>query len=414
MKRDGTFIDINDFDPVELGPFPKCHPHFEEHQTKAENGTMIWVKNHVVGSAGPFPVGHPENPEWVEKSHKAALEDNKTLLTTWAGIQPNLHLLSLVLICVYLGSLHGVWLWTEDIEHREPGQLLQHEDAAWFPVMGSCTLFGLFLVLKYLGTEYVKLLISAGVVFLCMFGIGSNMEHLYAVFRKKVSQPLFVIPYFDEPVTAVELVGMIIGSGMAVGFMFTKSWIINNVFGCSFCLLGIKMIGLSNWKTGAIMLVGLFFYDVFWVFGSKSVFGSNVMVSVAQGIEAPIKLQFPRRMGGCGVLQHSMLGLGDIVVPGIFIAFLAKWDAVKIADKKANGFVYLHSVMVAYFFSLVTTVGVMFVFNAAQPALLYIVPYVLITSIIVAVARGEMKELWTYTISDEKAPTPPEEAKKNE
>merc|ERR1719157_172251 len=161
------------------------------------------------------------------------------------------------------------------------------------------------------------------------------------------------------------------------------------------------MIGLSGIKVGAIMLIGLFFYDVFWVFGSKSVFGSNVMVSVATGVEAPIKLMFPRELGGCGTLKHSMLGLGDIVVPGIFIAFLAKWDAVKMGEKASTSFVYLNSVMVAYFLSLVTTVSIMLFFNAAQPALLYIVPYILVTTAGVAFSRGEVKALWQFEIPDE-------------
>merc|ERR1719345_384877 len=108
------------------------------------------------------------------------------------------------------------------------------------------------------------------------------------------------------------------------------------------------MIGLSSIKVGVILLVALFFYDVFWVFGSKSIFGSNVMVSVATGVEAPIKLMFPRELGGCGTLKHSMLGLGDIVVPGIYIA-----------------------------------------------------PYVLLTTIAVAVSRGELSALWKFEIPDD-------------
>merc|ERR1711870_81808 len=191
---------------------------------------------------------------------------------------------------------------------------------------------------------------------------------------------------------------------MAYGFMMSKNWIINNVFGVSFCLVGIKMITLHGYKTGAIMLVGLFFYDVFWVFGSKSVFGSNVMVSVAKGVEAPIKLMFPRSLGGCGKLLHSMLGLGDIVVPGIFIAFLAKWDAVKMGEGKSDSFVYLNVTMVANTLSLITTVSIMLFFNAAQPALLYIVPYVLIASLVVAFSRGEFKELWNYVIVEDEEP----------
>lgn len=35
------------------------------------------------------------------------------------------------------------------------------------------------------------------------------------------------------------------------------------------------------------MLWGLFFYDIFWVYGT------DVMVTVAKSLEAPIKLQFP-------------------------------------------------------------------------------------------------------------------------
>ena len=40
--------------------------------------------------------------------------------------------------------------------------------------------------------------------------------------------------------------------------------------------------------TGALLLSGLFFYDVFWVFGTP------VMVTVAKSLDAPIKLVFPR------------------------------------------------------------------------------------------------------------------------
>merc|ERR1719450_1080512 len=119
-------------------------------------------------------------------------------------------------------------------------------------------------------------------------------------------KPLFRLPFVDEDVRPLEVLGWCVGAAMAAAYVMgdPKNWIVNNIFGVSFCLLGIRMIGLSNIKVGAILLIGLFFYDVFWVFGSKSVFGSNVMVSVATGVEAPIKLMFPRHLGGCGDLKH--------------------------------------------------------------------------------------------------------------
>jgi minor histocompatibility antigen H13 len=57
--------------------------------------------------------------------------------------------------------------------------------------------------------------------------------------------------------------------------------------------------------------LGLFIYDVFWVFGT------DVMVTVAKGFDAPIKLLYPKTVITEGVkTEFSMLGLGDIVIPG--------------------------------------------------------------------------------------------------
>jgi len=249
---------------------------------------------------------------------------------------------------------------------------------------------------------------------MCTFGFGNNLDQFMVLLKEVPNKTLFKIPAFDHEVTAIALVGYVLAATLGYFYITTKNWIINNIFGMSFSILGIKMIGTSTFKTGAIMLVGLFFYDIFWVFGSKSVFGSNVMVTVAKEIEAPIMLQFPRSLDGCGNLQNSMLGLGDIVVPGVFIAFLAKWDAVIQSHTLAKSNVYLNFCMVAYVLSLVTTVGVMLIFNAAQPALLYIVPYVLITSLLVALVRGELRELWRYEIpeNEEKPDEKKEEEKK--
>lgn len=407
--RNGTLIDISAYDPIEYGPYPKCHPHHNEY----EESPGVWKKNKEAPTGGPYPVGHPENPDWVKLADERTKKENAENRFRWKGLQPNLHLLLLATLCVYIGSLNGVWEFTRTVgddnaNDSAQGQVLQSGDAAMFPVMGSVVLLGLFVIIKYLGNDAVKMLITSWVVLICTFGLGNNLDWIVALIREKKMAMLFRMPLMDDPITPIWIVGACIGAGMSVAYLLYKHWIVNNIFGVSFCLLGLRMIGLHNFKVGAIMLIGLFFYDVFWVFGSKSIFGSNVMVSVATGIEAPIKLMFPRDLGGCGILRHSMLGLGDIVVPGIFIAFLAKWDASLISSQKAQSFVYLNVVMISYFLSLVTTVGVMLFFNAAQPALLYIVPYILITALIVACVRGEVKALCAFEISDEAASKPEE------
>lgn len=118
--------------------------------------------------------------------------------------------------------------------------------------------------------------------------------------------------------------------------------------------------------------------------------GDSVMVTVAKGLDAPIKLLFPRIApafnataatttnveGAASVvaktvitnysgeeLQFSMLGLGDIVIPGFFLALMLRFDAERagaIATDGAHGVFakpYFHSGMVAYVAGLATTVS---------------------------------------------------------
>lgn len=93
----------------------------------------------------------------------------------------------------------------------------------------------------------------------------------------------------------------------------------NNIFGIAFSISGIKAISLPNFKIGFILLWGLFFYDIFWVYGT------DVMVSVAKAVDAPIKLLFPKDYS-VTPYKFSMLGLGDIVIPGIFVGLSLKYD----------------------------------------------------------------------------------------
>ncbi len=54
-------------------------------------------------------------------------------------------------------------------------------------------------------------------------------------------------------------------------------------------------------RAGGLLLCGLFFYDIFWVFGTP------VMVSVAKSLDAPIKLLFPRPYAAAGELLRDGL-----------------------------------------------------------------------------------------------------------
>lgn len=95
---------------------------------------------------------------------------------------------------------------------------------------------------------------------------------------------------------------------------------------------------------------------------------------------------------GFSAEKYALLGLGDIVIPGIFIALLLRYD-MSLNRKRRT---YFYSSFIAYILALFCTIFVMHVFKHAQPALLYIVPLCLITPLTVALIQGDLKSMFLY------------------
>nr|XP_011764588.1 minor histocompatibility antigen H13 isoform X3 [Macaca nemestrina] len=196
-----------------------------------------------------------------------------------------------------------------------------------------------------------------------------------------------------------DLVCLGLSSIVGVWYLLRKHWIANNLFGLAFSLNGVELLHLNNVSTGCILLGGLFIYDVFWVFGT------NVMVTVAKSFEAPIKLVFPQDLleKGLEANNFAMLGLGDVVIPGIFIALLLRFDI----SLKKNTHTYFYTSFAAYIFGLGLTIFIMHIFKHAQPALLYLVPACIGFPVLVALAKGEVTEMFSYESSAEILPHTP-------
>jgi len=144
------------------------------------------------------------------------------------------------------------------------------------------------------------------------------------------------------------------------------------VFGVLFAIMALRNIDLDSFKVGFLLLWFLFFYDIFWVYGT------DVMVTVAKNLDIPIKLLFPY-LKEEGTEAFSMLGLGDIVLPGVFIALCLKFDIDRcIANKvtKISEFKlpYFYTSFIGYIAGICATFAAMYIFDHAQPALLFLVP----------------------------------------
>jgi minor histocompatibility antigen H13 len=93
-----------------------------------------------------------------------------------------------------------------------------------------------------------------------------------------------------------------------------------------------------------------------------------------------------------------MLGLGDIVIPGIFIALLLRFDVSQHQNRRT----YFYTSFIAYFLGLVATIFVMHYFKHAQPALLYLVPACIGIPLGLACLKGEVGVMFKYEDNPEK------------
>ncbi|KAM8830507.1 minor histocompatibility antigen H13 isoform X2 [Synchiropus splendidus] len=308
-------------------------------------------------------------------------------------------LVIMALLPIFFGALRSVSC-SKSKNASDMPETITSRDAARFPIIASCTLFGLYLFFKVFSQEYINLLLSVYFFVLGVLALSHTMSPLMSrIFPtslpNKQYQLLFTqgIGETKEDILNYEfdtknLVCLVISSVVGVWYLLKKHWIANNLFGLAFALNGVELLHLNNVSTGCILLGGLFVYDVFWVFGT------NVMVTVAKSFEAPIKLVFPQDLleRGLDASNFAMLGLGDIVIPGIFIALLLRFDV----SLKKNSRTYFYSSFLAYIFGLGLTIFVMHTFKHAQPALLYLVPACIGFPVIVALFKGELTEMFRY------------------
>ncbi|KAJ9515138.1 hypothetical protein QJQ45_028935, partial [Haematococcus lacustris] len=193
------------------------------------------------------------------------------------------------------------------------------------------------------------------------------------------------------------------------------SWVLQDVQGVALMLLVLRTLRLSSMKlvddgvlqVACILLPLLFFYDVFWVFLSPLLFnGTSVMVEVGQGLVAsggsaqeplPMLLRVPLLWAPPGLPGYSMLGFGDIIMPGLLVAFMRRWDLTHRLPLLKGYFLpvccgYAGGLALTY-----TALACSWFGDQGQPALLYLVPCTLGLVLALAAGRGHWSALFADT-----------------
>jgi minor histocompatibility antigen H13 len=241
--------------------------------------------------------------------------------------------------------------------------------------------------------------------------------YLHGVFNVKTS-----LRFYD-------VTGFVIGIAAIVVYNVNgKEWWLTNLIGFGLCYGAFQIISPTSFFIGSMVMTGLFVYDIVMVFYTP------LMITVATTIDGPIKLVFP------GPERGSMLGLGDVVLPGIVIALALRFDLYlhylrkqttwpdstavtkaayveptgqwgerfwtqrakstnteTVADGARFPKVYFKAALVGYVVGMLATLVVLHIYKHGQPALLYLVPCVLSSLWGTAIVRGDLGLMWDYT-----------------
>ncbi|KAF8556135.1 hypothetical protein OG21DRAFT_1506922 [Imleria badia] len=339
--------------------------------------------------------------------------------TDWDLISSYAGLLCLASVSVYCGAFGSLpptprdrtapkqnLLQDDEDEEEDVPDRMSSGDAWLFPIVGSAALFGMYVVVTYVGKEWINWLLGW---YFSIAGAGSVWKSSVSLAKLVIGRerwrsfdrnrllllrgPLEVVSVSFRTPTLVLLPVAILPS---ILYNFStgsrKSALLTDVLALSFSHNALSILKLDSFKTGCILLSGLFVYDIYWVFGTE------VMVKVATSLDVPIKLLWPKSMTFGTERGFALLGLGDVVIPGLFIALALRFDHAQGGKTEASfAKPYFFVTLTAYVVGLITTMTVMHMVGRAQPALLYLSPACILSLIMTAVVRGELEDVWRWS-----------------
>ncbi|PNH00622.1 Minor histocompatibility antigen H13, partial [Tetrabaena socialis] len=262
------------------------------------------------------------------------------------------YFIGLAVVTIYIGAHRGLT--------TRQRQQISLKEGALAPVLASVSLFGIYLAIKYLPDLNVQAFLNAYFWLLGSFAIGGAALPVL----RRIGGPLgertiklelpegLLLDEDGSSITKPEIAPTdVLAVALALGLASAElssghtNFTLNNLIATLIASDILQLIGPRSFRTAGLLLTGLLLYDVFWVFGSPRVIGDNVMMTVATSelISGPTRLLFPRIPGGgstaeaaAAAFPFSLLGLGDIAVPGLLACLALRYDASRSTDLKAR------------------------------------------------------------------------------
>lgn len=179
------------------------------------------------------------------------------------------------------------------------------------------------------------------------------------------------------------------------------------MLGLACSISSIEILQLNNVVTGYIMMIIYYLDTVCFTVGQ------HFWQSLANTLDLPILLLFPKNIASTTPVNdsrdHDSIGIGnsqtsvstsdfalldvaDIVIPGIFLALMLRFDHAM--QRKLN--VYFYASLLGYVCGIVLAIAVLIVFRQMYTTTGFVVPCCLLPPAFVALRLGDLKTFFSY------------------
>lgn len=239
--------------------------------------------------------------------------------------------------CLYVGSIRSLNFYTmkrsgdDGIIQNTDNHLLSLKGAMSIPILSTMGLVAAYMAVIN-NFDILKYILEGYFLFVAILVLKKYLypySQMNAALKNwdNVTAVSLTSRYFQLKLTLLEVIVLGFSAYFVFIYVQTKFWVANNMISIAFTIYAIENWLVGNFKHIVIVFVGLIAYDTFFVFASE------VMMTVAKEVDLPLKLLIPA-WGG----QFAMLGLGDIIIPGLLTSMCVRFDlitAFKLGKEKA-------------------------------------------------------------------------------
>jgi len=178
---------------------------------------------------------------------------------------------------------------------------------------------------------------------------------------------------------SVIILNLIVSSILPCLWLFRNNYIYADLLAISLVIFVLLNFPRISYKLTVLIAIGLLIYDVISVFHTK-----KMVEAATESLRylSPTMLYIPD-FSNLASGKFSILGLGDICLPGIIIKAEINRSREENLPKIWKIYIFPVLLLAVYFASLVIGFKISIMTNSPQPALLYIIPAMLIAIFII-------------------------------